>query len=170
MFTLSPTHVQMPKGALLHAHLDATVDKEYLLELALREPTIHVRTPRVVTTSNSTTTHPEFRPFKEAQLSQCASVTDAEYPGDSWVPLHQARASFALGGPKGFDQWVLGAMSINPAEAYGIHNTVAKVRGLSTVASHVPHSQPCQIWQKFDSTFDATTVTKFIGSGITPSR
>jgi len=129
----------MPKGALLHAHLEGTVDKRYLLELALKEPSIHVRTPCVVTAGNSATTLPEFRPFKEAQSSQCASVTDAKYPGNSWLPLHQARGSFALGGPEGFDQWVVGSMSINPAEAYGTHNTVPK------------------IWQKFIGTFSATT-------------
>ena len=119
--------VQMPKGALLHVHLDATVDKGYLLELALKAPSMHVRTPFALTAANSTTTQPEFRPFKEVQSSQYVSVTDARYPGDTWVPLQQARSSFALGGPEGFDQWVMGAMSINPAEAYGTHNTVTKV-------------------------------------------
>lgn len=119
--------VQMPKGALLHVHLDATVDKGYLLELALKEPSMHVRTPYVLTAANSTTTQPEFRPFKEVQSSQYASVTDVGYPGDTWVPLQQARSSFSHGGPEGFDQWVMGSMSINPAEAYGTHNTVTKV-------------------------------------------
>ena len=121
----------MPKGALLHVHLEATVDKRYLLELAIKESNMHVRTPCVVTTTNWTTTVPEFRAFKEEQLSQFASVTDAEYPGNIWVPLHQARSSFALGGPEGFDQWVIGAMTINPAEAYGTHNIITKVQGLS---------------------------------------
>ncbi|KAH9010246.1 adenosine deaminase-related growth [Lactarius hengduanensis] len=129
---------KMPKGALLHAHIDATVDKGYLLELALKEPFMHVRAPCVVTAANSTTTVPEFRAFKGVQLSQSASVTDPDYPADSWIPLHQARESFSLGGPDGFDKWALGAMVINPAEAYGTHNTVTK------------------IWQKFQSTFRAT--------------
>lgn len=118
----------MPKGALLHAHLDATVDKGYLLKLALQEPFMHVRTSGVVTTTNSKTAFPEFRAFREAQPSQNASVTDPDYQPDVWIPLHRARESFSPGGPDGFDKWVLGAMSINPAEAYGTHNTVTKVR------------------------------------------
>ena len=121
----------MPKGALLHAHLDATVDKAYLLELALKEPFLHVRTSCVVTAANSTATVPEFRAFKEAQPCQSASVTDPGYPADGWIPLRQARESFSPGGPDAFDKWVLGAMTINPAEAYGTHNTVTKVRGSS---------------------------------------
>jgi len=121
----------MPKGGLLHVHLNATVDNGYLLELALKEPFMHIRTPHVVTAANSTTTQPEFRPFKEVQSSQYASVTDVGYPGDTWVPLQQARSSFTLGGPEGFDQWLMGSMSINPAEAYGTDDTVTKVQGLS---------------------------------------
>jgi adenosine deaminase CECR1 len=121
----------MPKGALLHIHLDATVDHKYLLELALNESSLHVRTPYVVTATNSATTQPEFRPFKEVQLSHYASVTDATYPGNIWVPLHKARSTFTLGGREGFDRWVIGAMSINPAEAYGTHNSVTKVQGPS---------------------------------------
>lgn len=125
----------MPKGALLHAHIDATVNKEYLLELALKEPSLQVRTSCVITTANSTTAVPEFRAFREAQPSQNASVTDPDYPADNWIPLHQARESFSLGGPNGFDKWVLGAMSISPVEAYGTHNTVTKVRESSLLIS-----------------------------------
>ncbi|KAH9043061.1 hypothetical protein EDB85DRAFT_1913385 [Lactarius pseudohatsudake] len=49
------------QGALLHAHVDATVDKGYLLELTLKAPFFHVRTSCVVTTAISTTAVPEFR-------------------------------------------------------------------------------------------------------------
>ncbi|KAH9001100.1 hypothetical protein EDB92DRAFT_1931707 [Lactarius akahatsu] len=95
--------ISMPRGALLYAHIDTTVDKGYLLELALKEPFFHVRTSCVVTTAISTTAVTEFR-----------------------APLHQARESFSLGGPDG---WVLGAMTINPAEAYGTHHIAT--RGLT---------------------------------------
>ena len=57
------------------------------------------------------------------------SLTDASYELDAWVPLKNARDNFsnALGGKEGFDQWVVGSMTINPSEAYGTHNTVEKV-------------------------------------------
>ncbi|KAF8264217.1 adenosine deaminase-like growth [Lactarius quietus] len=94
----------MPKGALLHVHLDATVDKRYLLELALEEPVFHVRTSCVVTTAT----------------------------------LRWPQESFSPGGPMAS---IMGFRcdDINPAEAYGTHNTVTK------------------IWQKFLSTFRVTT-------------
>jgi adenosine deaminase CECR1 len=134
---------KMPKGALLHAHLDATVDNEYILNLALQEPFMHVRTSCVVTTANSTTAVPEFRAFKEAQPSQSASVTDPDYQAEGWIPLHRARESFSPGGPDSFDKWVLGAMSINPAEAYGTHDTVTKVRESSPNFPSSPELEGC---------------------------
>jgi adenosine deaminase CECR1 len=151
----------MPKGALLHVHLDATVDNVYLIELALKESAVHIRTPCAITATNSTTTWPEFRPFKETQLPQYTSITDAVYPGNIWVPLHQARSSFALGGPEGFDRWVIGAMSISSTEAYVTYNTIPKVQGRATVSPHALNSQTFQIWQKFESTFTTNGVTEF---------
>ncbi|KAI0053868.1 adenosine deaminase-like growth [Auriscalpium vulgare] len=132
---------KMPKGALLHAHLDATVDKKYLWGLALQYPQLHVRAATVITAANRSTTLPEFRPLPLTSSTHDGSFTAAGYVGDTWLPLHQARDAFdpALGGPDGFDKWVLDSMIINPAEAYGTHNTITK------------------IWQKFLSTFKATT-------------
>ena len=116
----------MPKGALLHAHLDATVNPEILLRLALQYPVFHVRVHKPLTISNLSTNLPEFRALPPDQFSGLSSLTDASYPLESWVPLYKARDSFALGGQEGFDKWVIGAMTINPAEAYGTHNTVKK--------------------------------------------
>jgi len=48
--------------------------------------------------------------------------------------------SAELGGREGFDKWYVGATTINPAEAYGTHRTVAK------------------IWEKFRETFAVTRV------------
>ncbi|KAF8163526.1 hypothetical protein B0H34DRAFT_327265 [Crassisporium funariophilum] len=132
---------KMPKGALLHAHLDATVNAEYLLELAFKHPAFHVRVHEPLTASNLTTNLPEFRALPQDQFSDVGCLTDASYALGSWVSLHNARDSFAqeLGGKEGFDKWVVGAMTINPAEAYGTHNTITK------------------IWQKFGSTFITST-------------
>lgn len=74
-------YMKMPKGVLFRAHLDATVDKGYLLRLVLKEPYLHVRTPCVATFTNSTTTQLELRPFKEVQLSQYVSDKGVEYRG-----------------------------------------------------------------------------------------
>ncbi|KAF8969728.1 hypothetical protein BDZ97DRAFT_1794869 [Flammula alnicola] len=132
---------KMPKGALLHAHLDATVNASFLLSLALNQPSIHVRIQQPLSASTLASNLPEFRSLSAAQFTAHSSLTSASYPLGAWVSLQSARNAFAkeLGGVEGFDKWVIGSMTINPAEAYGTHNTNAK------------------IWKKFGSTFITST-------------
>lgn len=125
----------MPKGALLHAHLDATVDVDFMLELAKKQPGMHVRVRHPLSKSNLATNLPEFRMLPQEQLSSVNSLTDLSYPLGSWIPLENARSFFSseLGGAEGFDKWCIGSMSINPSEAYGTYNTLEKVRAIKCV-------------------------------------
>ncbi|PCH44698.1 Metallo-dependent hydrolase [Wolfiporia cocos MD-104 SS10] len=129
---------KMPKGALLHVHLDATVNAHVLLKLALAEPAVHVRASSRVTAESLKGTLPEFQalPLNE-RTSDSTSLTDENYIRSEWVPLYKARETFSaeLGGPQGFDRWVVNALTINPSEAYGTLDTTAK------------------IWAKFSSVF-----------------
>ena len=123
----------MPKGGLLHAHLDATVDVNFLLNRVLEHEALYVRASSPLTLaalSPTPTVLPEFTPFpkSEVKLSANKSLTDASYDG-GWLPVNVARENFSpeLGGPEGFDKWYVASTTINPAEAYGTHKTVAKV-------------------------------------------
>lgn len=121
----------MPKGALLHAHLDATVNATYLLHLALQHPTIHVRASIPITASTISSTVPEFVALPRDQFPAVdgPGLTDSAYKAGDWVGISKARVGWnvELGGPQGFDKWVIGALTINPDEAYNTHNTIAKV-------------------------------------------
>lgn len=132
---------KMPKGALLHAHLDATVNAKFLLQLALKQPALHVRVPQPIKSLTLSSTLPEFRALPRDQFSDVPNLTASTYEPGSWVALQKARENFdaSLGGPEGFDKWVIGAMMINPTEAYNTHTTIAK------------------IWAKFTSTFIVST-------------
>lgn len=128
-FTESYFYIQMPKGGLLHAHLDATVNAAVLLKLALDQPAIHVRADARLTADNLKTNLPQFLALPRADFSQLSSLTDESYVPTEWVQIACARANFAeeLGGPEGFDKWVIGSLTINPHEAYETHNTTDKV-------------------------------------------
>lgn len=128
--------LQMPKGALLHAHLDATVNQNFVLQLALQQPALHVRTATPINATTIGSTLPEFRALPQNQFAEGPGVTDVSYVANEWVSLQQARNTFdpALGGPHGFDKWVLSAITINPKEAYETHNTVKKVGNWSSAA------------------------------------
>ncbi|KDQ18077.1 hypothetical protein BOTBODRAFT_29392 [Botryobasidium botryosum FD-172 SS1] len=131
---------KMPKGALLHAHMDGTVDSGILLRLALEQPAMHVCVPRRLDYMSLSGLRPSFKalpPALCAQATDAPTITSALYIPYAWVPIQKAREEFPreLGGPAGFDSWVLGAQRISAQEAYETHNT------------------PAKIWHKFGSTF-----------------
>ena len=117
----------MPKGGLLHAHLDATVNVEVLMRLVGQHRVYYVSVEQVLTQENLSHNFPRFEIFPEGVKSE-SSLTDAAYAPGSWVPYHDARQSFAFGGSQGFDDWVKAGMTINPQEAYVMYNTSIKVR------------------------------------------
>lgn len=111
----------------MHVHLDATVDPQFIMSLALNDPAIHICVPNALTSSNLKTTLPQLRPLPPDEFTSALGFDSAEV--GTWVGLRTARENFdvSLGGKEGFDKWVVGCMTINPGEAYGTHNTVAKV-------------------------------------------
>lgn len=122
--------IQMPKGGLLHAHLDATVNVSFLLKTAMRYPAIHVRASTALNSTTIGSVLPQFLPLpQELRTSGEIALTDENYTPNTWVPLAKARETFdpKLGGPEGFDRWITASLTINPTEAYVTHNTVNKV-------------------------------------------
>ncbi|KAG9099494.1 hypothetical protein FRC06_005208 [Ceratobasidium sp. 370] len=130
---------KMPKGGLLHAHLDAMCDASYLLQLALEYPRIHIRTVSGLNASAPFPT-PNILPLSDMLTQQTANnslLTSPDYVPNSWVGLQRARGGFPaeLGGAGGFDQWIVNSLRFNSEEAYVQYNTTTK------------------IWSKFDETF-----------------
>ncbi|KAG1877719.1 Metallo-dependent hydrolase [Suillus subalutaceus] len=132
---------KMPKGGLLHLHQNASVEARTLLDLALGHPAIHIRVPGPLDAASLETVLPKIQPIPVEQYpaANAIGITDILYTG-GWVPIKKARELFdpALGGPAGFDKWVLSAFVINPNDAFKTYNT------------------PMKIWQKFGSTFAVT--------------
>ncbi|KLO10535.1 adenosine deaminase-related growth [Schizopora paradoxa] len=129
---------KMPKGALLHSHLDAMVNAADLLKMALEEPAMHVKVSTRLMVSSLESTMPIFRGLKPSEYSDESSITSSTYVPGTWVQIRRARESFAseYGGSEAFDAWVIASITINPKEAYETHNTVKK------------------IWKKFENTFE----------------
>jgi len=89
--------LEMPKGALLHAHLDATIDVNFMLNRILEQEALYVRTPAPLTALSPTANViPEISPFpkSEVKLSAIQSLTDASYDGE-WIPVNVAREFLA---------------------------------------------------------------------------
>jgi len=122
----------MPKGALLHAHLEATVDAATLLGLGLEHENMCIRVPGRVTPANLGRVLPQFGARAVAgarEYTTAPTITDTHYVPEGWVSARRARLEWpaAMGGADGFDAWAVKSMVINPEEAYGTHNTTRKI-------------------------------------------
>lgn len=126
----------MPKGGLLHAHLDATVNVQVLLRLLTKHDVYYIAvTNAPLLVDNLASNLPQIEVFPpEYLLTMDTSITSDSYVLGTWVPFNQARQNFAFGGPEGFDNWLISLMTINPEEAYKTYNTSTKVC-LSTLLS-----------------------------------
>ncbi|KAJ7709654.1 adenosine deaminase-related growth [Mycena rosella] len=144
----------IPKGGLLHAHLEATVNAEYVLKIALEQPALHVRSTAPHSALNLSKILPQFSPFPRKMFTDSdTALTDTFYSPDTWVSLKKARASFdpALGGPAGFDKWVIAAMVISPAEGQSIGPAInlfeEKFTDTFTVSNGLPRFTP--VWKQY---------------------
>lgn len=119
----------MPKGALLHSHLDAMVSASVVLKYALEEPAIHVKIPNRLTKASLASTPPAFRGLKPSEYSDEVCLTSNLYNPGTWVQIKRARENFSdqLGGPEGFDAWVIDSLTILPGEAYEKYDSMSKV-------------------------------------------
>ena len=67
---------------MLHGHLDAMVDRSFLINAALKYPLMNIRIPAKLTASTLSKVLPEFQAFPVNEHSNTTSLTSAEYePG-----------------------------------------------------------------------------------------
>ncbi|EGO21083.1 hypothetical protein SERLADRAFT_417493 [Serpula lacrymans var. lacrymans S7.9] len=107
-----------------------TVNASTLLKLALQQSAIHIRVPTPVSIGVPLSAIvPDFSVQHHDFHAEFLSLCDVSYVPNAWVSLRKAREMFSptLGGPDGFEQWIIGALSINATEAYLTHNTNAKI-------------------------------------------
>jgi adenosine deaminase CECR1 len=130
---------KMPKGALLHVHLDLTVSGSTLLALALQYPSIHIRSSARITPASIKSVDIEFRPLPPSFVPQCISLCLPTYKPNEWVPLRRAREQFdaALGGTQGFDRWIASRLTLNPSDAYITHNDNIRVRNCVELCKNI---------------------------------
>ncbi|KAM0753637.1 adenosine deaminase-like growth [Meredithblackwellia eburnea MCA 4105] len=125
---------EMPKGCILHCHLDAMNDPVALLRLALSlnphlciSATSSLTSPDAVVTLS--TVHPSNIIFSSTEVSP--SIHSAEYVPNTPVPVSFLRPRFP-GGESAFDAFVISKLVVQP-QSVGWN--------------------PAQVWKHFSSTF-----------------
>ncbi|KAK0532664.1 hypothetical protein OC834_002502 [Tilletia horrida] len=87
---------KMPKGALLHCHMDGTVDARFLIQRATQTPGMHMRATEPLDSAQSLRqASVEFKVLPPNSLDSCTDdIYSPLYTPLAWVPYHRARAEF----------------------------------------------------------------------------
>lgn len=115
---------KMPKGALLHAHMDAMVDFDFLVGELLATPGMHMSASAPLSGPQALEdADPSFRFRREADAAAGTIWTDEYVPG-RFVPLAQAAGAFPDGGKAGFARWLKGRCVISRTDSVEQHHGV----------------------------------------------
>ncbi|KAH7193565.1 uncharacterized protein B0J16DRAFT_81927 [Fusarium flagelliforme] len=125
---------RMPKGALLHAHMDAMVNFDFLFDQLLSLPGMHISSDQPLNTDESREeATPSFRYRK--QTDSDTSIWDENYKPGTFALLTKSADEFPNGGRVGFLKWLKGRCT------------------LSVTDSHEQHHGIDAIWEKFVKCF-----------------
>lgn len=136
---------EMPKGALLHAHLDAMVDFNFLLDLLLAEPGIHIKADRPLNSPQALADAKIIFRFRKT-ASTDGNIWDDNYQPDSLVLLTQAADAYPDGGRAGFLKWLYSRCTLSRTDAVAQHHGVdeiwQKFYGCFRVVNSIIHYEP----------------------------
>ena len=125
---------KMPKGALLHCHLEAMVDLDWALEEAFKTEGVCVIADGPIT-NDQTRKKTGFSFTCSKTANSNSSIWSDEYTGNIPIPLNAAADAFVDGGRKGFIEWIRSRVTI-------------------TAPEHLSHHEgPNEAWRKFMSCF-----------------
>lgn len=145
MFTLAKDRMEksklwrivkkMPKGALLHCHLEAMVDLDWALEEAFVTDGVCLRSDAPLSSEQARLKTGFSFTYSKINAKKNVSIWSDDYTADTRIPLTKAADSFPDGGRKGFVEWIRSRTTI-------------------TIDEHLKHHEgPNEVWRKFMSCF-----------------
>jgi len=126
---------KMPKGALLHCHLEAMVDMDWMLDEIFNVGGMHIKASAPMDSEDACkTVDVKFQWLKTARSSE-PSIWTSSYKADELVPLEVAADRYSFGGRQGFKALIRSKATITHSES-------------------LKHQEgPGEIWKKFQSCF-----------------
>jgi adenosine deaminase CECR1 len=127
---------KMPKGALLHCHLEAMGDLNWLIEQAFTTEGICITAGAPLDSAASLLKLPFiFRHVKSPNTENSQSIWTSSYTPNEPIPINVAAANFPDGGKQGFILWLKSRVTITRQESLD------------------QHLGPNDVWRKFISCF-----------------
>lgn len=163
MFTLAKARMEttklwrivrrMPKGSILHAHLDAIVDLGWVFRVLLDEPGMHMAAheTHLATAEARLDALVSFRFFRKERNADL-SIWDAKaYRPGEFVPVVKAAESFPDGGREGWIKWMKSKTTISETDSleqhHGVDHIWRKFNRCFLIMGTVLHYEP--ILRKF---------------------
>lgn len=118
---------RMPKGSLLHAHLDAMFDVGCLIDQVFATPGIHMSAPQPLATATDHEEAPFSFQYSSRSISESENVPaiwSTSYKPSTLIDIHKAASSFPNGGESGFREWLRKRCVIQPEHSYYHHHGV----------------------------------------------
>ena len=118
---------RMPKGSLLHAHLEAIFEVDYMIDQCFNTPGIHMCAEKPLLTSKDFNEAPFKFQYASSSVG-CAPKTQSNsiwmpgYESLSLVPIHVAASSFPRGGEARFRAWLKRRCVIIPGQPSPNHH------------------------------------------------
>ncbi|TDZ26325.1 Adenosine deaminase 2 [Colletotrichum sidae] len=147
MFTLAKERLEttrlwrivqkMPKGSLLHAHLDAMVDFDYLFDVMLGLPGMHFAADEPLSNEHALNYGAVHFRYRNKETSSKSVWEDGYTPGEFRL-LTKAADEYPDGGRPGFLKWLKARCTITLTDNMEQHHGVDA------------------IWRKFSACFDVT--------------
>ncbi|KAI4205161.1 MAG: hypothetical protein LQ346_001494 [Caloplaca aetnensis] len=125
---------RMPKGALLHAHMDAMIDSDFLVDQVLATEGMVIQASQALKTKELRKAAFVSFQYSKSPITPEASIWADNYQPGQFVPAIAAADSFE-GGRDAFKAWIVSRSTITPEESLNHHH------GLDAV------------WEKFGSCF-----------------
>lgn len=113
----------MPKGALLHAHLDAMVDFDFLLDLLIKTPGMHFSSDRALTTA-AAREDAELQFRYRAKERTDGSPWSEDYESGNFIVLTKAADEFPEGGRAGFLAWLKSRCVLGLVDSHEHHHGI----------------------------------------------
>ncbi|KAJ5169804.1 uncharacterized protein N7500_002587 [Penicillium coprophilum] len=120
---------KMPKGSLLHAHMDAMFDIEFLIDQAFSTPGIHMFAPKPLITAKDYEAAPVCFRYSTQPLEA------SEDKPSIWSETYEASSRpppLSPGGEKGFREWLTTRCIIAPEHSYHHHHGVDAIWSIFT--------------------------------------
>ena len=126
---------KMPKGALLHAHFDAMIDADWLIDQMMTTDGMAMVAGQGLSTAEARQNASVSFQYSGSVLSEIESIWSEDYPVNKLVSVKLVAESFPEGGSQGFKKWLGDRCTITQEESLKHHHGVDA------------------IWRKFQSTF-----------------